>query len=104
MGRAGTLPRSSDPQLSAGVGLLEAVMESMFGGLEATSAVLAVLLAGQGCSVKHPPDAALGLDGGGVQGRVAFDILPDPNSRRPELSPEQHFTGPMVLERKTARS
>ena len=60
-------------------------------------AILVALPASPACAEKVRPEVAPALNGGDVSGRVAFEMLPDPDRVKPVLTPEQLFTGPVPL-------
>jgi len=64
----------------------------------AIPAILTLVLANQACAGHHldlttVPSLSV------VEGRVGFEVLADPNSPKPTLSPEQKFTPPFALAR-----
>lgn len=66
--------------------------------IKAAPLIVSVLLADQGCAARHRPSGAVDAGGPGVEGRVAFELLPDPQPKTPALSRHQIFMAPVSLE------
>lgn len=59
--------------------------------------ILSVLLAGQGCAARHRASGEAAA-GGGLEGRIAYEVLPDPQAATPALSGQQIFMAPVPLD------
>ena len=60
--------------------------------------ILSVLLAGQGCAARHRASGEAVAGGPGLEGRIAYEVLPDPQAATPALSGQQIFMAPVPLD------
>ena len=56
------------------------------------------MIAGQGCAAKHRPSGEAAGGGPGLQGRIAYEVLPEPRPATPVLSARQVFMAPDPLD------